>query len=170
MAMTNTFHRLATACALVAGSILCVGVNAGTGQEATAQAQHEHMAGGSAVANMKLDDGKQWATDAPLRSGMAAIRKSFDADHPAIHTGEETDAQYAALAGKIEAQVNDIVRNCHLPPAADANLHFVIADLLQGVNLMRGTNPARSRHDGAALVHGALNAYGQYFEDPGWRH
>lgn len=54
--------------------------------------------------------------------------------------------------------------------AADANLHYVIADLLQGVSLMRGTDPARSRHDGAALVHGALLAYGKYFDDPGWAH
>lgn len=168
--MKSTVRRLTRACALLLGFAVCGSVSAGAGQEATAQAQHEHMTGGSAVAHMKLDDGKQWATDAPLRSGMAAIRMAFDADHPAIHAGEETDAQYEVLAGKIEAQVNDIVRNCHLPPAADANLHFVIADLLQGVNLMRGTNPARSRHDGAALVHGALNAYGQYFEDPDWIH
>ena len=27
----------------------------------------------------------------------------------------------------------------------------------------------RTRHDGAALVHSALIAYGQYFEDPGWQ-
>jgi hypothetical protein len=33
---------------------------------------------------------------------------------------------------------------------------------------MRGQDPARTRHDGAALVHGALIAYGKYFDDPGW--
>jgi len=60
-----------------------------------------------------------------------------------------------------------MVKNCHLPTAADENLHFIIADLLQGVSLMRGTDPERSRHDGAALVHGALNAYGKSFRDPG---
>lgn len=49
------------------------------------------------------------------------------------------------------------------------NLHFVVADLLQGVSLMRGKDIARSRHDGAALVHGALKAYGQYFGDPEWK-
>jgi hypothetical protein len=41
--------------------------------------------------------------------------------------------------------------------------------LLQGVSLMRGKEPARTRHDGAALVHGALIAYGKYFDDPGWQ-
>jgi len=94
---------------------------------------------------------------------------AFDADHPAIHAGKETDAQYAALAGKIEAQVQGIVANCKLAPAADANLHYVIADLLQGVSLMRGEDAKRSRHDGAALVHGALLSYPKYFDDPGWK-
>jgi hypothetical protein len=64
--------------------------------------------------------------------------------------------------------VNSVVANCRLPPQADANLHYLIADLSQGVSLMRGQDPARSRHDGAALVHGALLAYGQYFDDPQW--
>jgi hypothetical protein len=135
---------------------------------ASAQQMHEHAHSGSAVAQIQLDDGRKWATDGSLRSGMTAIRKAFDADHPAIHAGKETNGQYDALASQVETQVKDIVKNCKLPAAADANLHFVIADLLQGVSLMRGTDPGRSRHDGAALVHGALIAYGKYFEDPGW--
>jgi hypothetical protein len=100
---------------------------------------------------------------------MAGIHAAFEADHPAIHAGKETDVQYAALAGAVEAQVNSIVANCKLPPAADANLHYVVADLLQGVSLMRGEDPKRTRHEGAALVHGALAAYGKYFDDPDWK-
>jgi hypothetical protein len=100
---------------------------------------------------------------------MAAIRTAFEADHPAIHAGKETDAQYDALAGRIESQVESIVANCKLPPAADANLHLVVADLMQGVGLMRGSDPKKTRHDGAALVHGALAAYGKYFDDPAWK-
>ena len=138
---------------------------------ALAQSGHEqmHHPSGAAVTQLQLDDGKKWPTDPSLQSGMAAIQAAFDADHPAIHAGEETDAQYAALAGRIEAQVKAIVASCKLPPAADANLHFVIADLLQGVSLMRGEDPQRTRHDGAALVHGALLAYPKYFDDPGWK-
>ena len=135
---------------------------------AFAQQEHQHGQATAAVGQMQLDAGKKWQTDATLRSGMAAIRSAFDADHPAIHAGEESDAQYAALADRIQAQVNSIVANCHLPAAADANLHYVIADLSQGVLLMQGQDPARSRHDGAALVHGALIAYGKYFDDPDW--
>jgi hypothetical protein len=139
-----------------------------------ALAQHEHQqhamhGSGGAVTQLQLKDGQKWQTDASLRSGMASIRAAFDADHPSIHTGKQTDAQYAALAAHIDQQVKSIVANCRLPAEADANLHLVIADLLQGVSLMRGEDPQRSRHDGAALVHGALNAYGQYFDDPAWK-
>jgi hypothetical protein len=130
--------------------------------------EHEHESGAAAVASIKLDAGRKWTTDASLRTGMAGIRAAFDADHPAIHDGRQTDAQYDALAGRIESQVNSIVANCRLPPEADANLHYLIADLSQGVSLMRGQDPDRSRHAGAALVHGALLAYGKYFDDPEW--
>jgi len=114
-----------------------------------AQAEHEHAHdhAQAAVGQLKLNDGKKWATDAPLRAGMAAIETAFE-----------------ALAGRIDAQVNSIVANCKLPPEADANLHYVIADLSQGVGLMRGGDPARTRHDGAALVHGALRAYDTFFD------
>lgn len=133
---------------------------------APAQHDHAHEAGTAAIANLRLDDGKRWPTDVSLREGMAKIHAAFAADHPAIHAGKETDAQYEALAARIETEVNTIVANCRLPPAADANLHYLIADLLQGVGLMRGQDPGRSRHDGAALVHGALRAYPQYFDAP----
>ena len=133
------------------------------------EGDHQHDTSSVAVDNLKLDGEKKWATDASLRSGMAAIHAAFEADHPAIHAGTATDAQYDALAASIEAQVNSIVANCKLPPAADANLHYVVADLMQGVSLMRGKDPQRTRHDGAALVHGALRAYPKYFDDPDWK-
>jgi hypothetical protein len=126
--------------------------------------EHDHDQAGAMVANMQLDNGRKWPTDAPLRAGMAAIQAAFDTDHAAIHAGTESDAQYEALAGRIEAEVGNIIAQCQLSPAADANLHFAIGDLGRGVSLMRGEDPARSRHDGAALVHGALIAYATYFD------
>jgi hypothetical protein len=139
-----------------------------------ALAQHDHEAhpmhgAGGAVAQLQLNAGQKWPTDAPLRAGMADIRVAFDTDHPAIHAGKQSDAQYAALAERIEQQVKSIVAQCKLPADADANLHLVVADLLQGATFMRGEDGAHSRHDGAALVHGALRAYGQYFDDPAWK-
>ena len=134
--------------------------------QARAQQAHEHAhaQAEAAVGLMKLNDGRKWPTDASLRGGMAAIESAFEADHAAIHAGKQSDAAYDALAGRIEAEVNSIIANCRLPPEADANLHYVIADLSKGISLMRGGDPAHTRHDGAALVHGALLAYGKYFD------
>jgi hypothetical protein len=129
--------------------------------------EHAHaQSAAAAVTGLKLDGSRKWQTDAPLRAGMANVRRAFDADHAAIHAGRETDAQYDALAGTIQREVDGIVRACRLPPAADANLHLVIADLLAGVQMLRGQVDGASRHDGAARVHGALLAYGKFFDDP----
>jgi len=45
----------------------------------------------------------------------------------------------------------------------------VVADLPQGVSVMRGEDPKRTRHGGAALVHGALHACGQCRDDSDWK-
>ena len=139
-----------------------------------ALAQHEHQeqeshGSGSAVAQLQLKDGQKWQTDAPLRLGMANIRAAFDADHPAIHAGKQTDAQYAALATHIDQQVQSIVANCHLPADADANLHLVIADILEGVEAMEGKSKKMKRQAGALKVGGALEKYASHFDHPGWQ-
>lgn len=166
MKMKAVFVSFA-ACALLAS----VPMQAAFAQHEHAEhSQHEqHQAAGGAVAQLKLNGTEKWVTDASLREGMANVRAAFDADHPAIHSGKQSDAAYAQLAARIDQQVKSIVANCRLPAEADANLHLVIADMLQGVSLMRGEDAARSRHDGAALVHRALKAYGQFFDDPSWK-
>jgi hypothetical protein len=153
----------------LAATVLTIGAPTTVRAQQHHEHGHEYDTATSAVAQLQLDGDRKWSTDASLRTGMASIHAAFEADHPAIHAGKESDAQYEALATRIESQVNSIVANCKLPPAADANLHYVIADLLRGVSLMRGQDPQRTRHDGAALVHGALKAYPRYFDDPDWK-
>lgn len=161
--MTRTLH---VAIALCAGWFAAGSAAAAPADEHT---HAHHGAGTPLVSQLQLNQGQRWATDASLRAGMASIREAFDADHPRIHAGQQTDAQYDALAKKIETQVDRIVAQCKLAPDADAQLHFVVGDLLQAVGLMRGSDPQRSRHDGAALVHGALRAYPKFFDDPSWQ-
>jgi hypothetical protein len=73
---------------LIAGVLVVAAV------PAIAQQHHEHHHGSGApsVANLELDAGRKWVTDASLRAGMADILAAFDADHPAIHAGQQTDA------------------------------------------------------------------------------
>ena len=129
-------------------------------------AEHQHSAG---THELTLDAGKKWATDPPLRKGMAAVRNAVAADMKAIHTGKQNDAGYEALAGKVEAQVSYIVENCKLKPEADAQLHVLIGEMMQGLDIMRGKDAQAPRRQGAERIVGTLDTYPKLFDHPGWR-
>jgi len=72
------------------------------------------------------------------------------------------------LGTLVEARVATIVAECRLEPAADANLHLVVAELIAGADAMQGkirTTPAA----GAMQTVRAVNQYGRYFNHPGWK-
>ena len=97
--------------------------------------------------------GARWATDAPLRQGMEAMRAAA------------VGAPASELADVVDAQVAYIIENCSLPPEADANLHLVIEHLIEAAEALRLDDGARGRTE----VIAALNAYGAHFNHPGWR-
>lgn len=133
---------------------------------ALAADSHQHAAG--APATLSLDHGKKWATDAPLRKSMLEIRTALAAKQEGIHKGTLPPSDYKALGTAIEAQVATIVAECKLEPAADANLHVIVAELIAGADAMQGkstTQPAK----GAVQAVQAVNRYGEYFDHPGWK-
>lgn len=131
-----------------------------------AEHRHDH---GAAPAKLELNNGKKWATDAPLRKGMEGIRGSMDAALHDIHENKLSAAKYGELAKKVNGEVNGIVANCKLDPKADAQLHLVIADILEGAEAMEGKAKKVKRQAGAVKVIGALEKYGAYFDHPGWQ-
>lgn len=149
-------HLIPTACTLLA--------LAATPAFAAGNAHdHGHEAHG---ATLQLNAGKKWETDAPLRKAMGEIRQSMASSLHAIHENKFSAQAYGGLAKKVESAVGEIVANCKLPPAADAQLHIVVADLLAGAERMAGK---AQRMDGAVKVIGALDNYGKYFDDPGFQ-
>ena len=120
-------------------------------------------------AQLELNHGRKWQTDEPLRKGMSNMRAALAGDLEAIHAGKASDGQYQALAAKLNGEVAYVVQNCKLDPQADAELHKVIAEVLAGAEAMQGKEAGAARRDGAVRVAKALNAYGQYFDHPGWR-
>ena len=154
-------HRTTLAAALAA-AIFALGAS----QPGLAADAHSHAA--DAPAKLALDHGKKWATDAPLRQRMGEIRALMAPQIAPIHAGNVGPAEYAALGAAIEQKVAAIVAECKLPPAADAMLHLIVADLVAGADVMQGKtagNPA----EGAHQVVTAANAYGRYFNDTGWK-
>lgn len=116
---------------------------------------HGHAAG---EAKLVLNQGKKWQTDAPLRQGMESIRAALG-----------KGMKYEALAAKVTGEVAGIVQNCKLEPAADEQLHIVIAELMAGAEAMEGKVEGESRRAGAERVAKALNAYGEHFDHAGWK-
>ena len=115
-----------------------------------------------------LDHGKKWATDVPLRKNMTEIRAALAASEAGIHKGTLTPDDYKALGTLVEARVATIVAECKLEPAADANLHLVVADLVASADAMQGkskTTPGA----GAVQAVRAVNEHGLYFNHPGWK-
>ena len=131
-----------------------------------AEHAHDHGAAGAAL---ELNQGKKWQTDQPLRKGMSNMRAALAKDLKAIHVDKANDAQYDALATKLNGEVAYIVQNCKLEPKADAELHKVIGEVLAGAEAMQGKEAGVERRDGAVRVAKALNTYGQFFNHPGWR-
>lgn len=155
--------RTLLSCAIVTLFALSAGYPA----QAADPHQGQH---GSAVKPTKLvlNQGKKWATDEPLRKNMSAIRTALAAKHYAIEKGALKPDEYKALGKLVEARVATIVAECKLAPAADANLHHIVADLIASADAMQGksaTKPAM----GAARTIRSVNTYGQYFDHPGWK-
>lgn len=115
---------------------------------------------------MKLNNGQKWQTDAPLRQGMSEIRASVSSSLQRIHNGQFTPAEYAALGDRIQAQIDYVTANCKLPEEADLQLHVSLTQIIEGVAAMKEKT---GQEQGALKVVQALNAYGQYFDHPGWK-
>ncbi len=127
---------------------------------------HEHVA---AAATLQLNAGQKWETDAALRQAMGNIRQAMAGSLHAIHENRLSSNGYTGLAKKVESEVGNIVAHCKLEPQADAQLHLIVAELLEGAGEMAGQVTTGKRQDGAVRVIGALEKYGQYFADPGFK-
>jgi hypothetical protein len=131
---------------------------------------HSHDAGQdtSGPAQLTLNNGKKWATDANLRQGMSRIRDALAAELPAIHAGKATAKQYQALAQKANDQIAFMVKNCKLDEKADAMLHLLLADIIAGADAMVLQDSSKARKGAEQIAH-ALENYATYFDHPGWR-
>lgn len=107
---------------------------------------------------------QRWATDAPLRKGMADIRGAVQAlgHYEMGHMGPEQALQQVAT---IEQSIGYLIANCKLDPQADAALHGIIGQFGQGIAALKA-NP----QDLAAIatLRSALQEYPRLFADPDW--
>lgn len=114
---------------------------------------------------LQLNAGQKWQTDAPLRQAMGGIGHAVITALDDIHNNRLDAAGYDALAGEVNQQVAYMVENCELEPAADAQLHIVIARLMDSAQLMEKDGDMQEKRNGAIQLVGALDSYATYFED-----
>lgn len=91
---------------------------------------------------------------------MAAIQDLLSAERPA------DAAAAAALATAIQARVQQLFAECKLAPAADAALHGVLAQLLDGAAALRADHGDEAAW---ARLESALTLYAERFDDPRFR-
>lgn len=133
-----------------------------------AEGHDHHSHGSNEPEKLQLNAGKKWATDQHLRQAMSDINQAMAEALPRIHNNQFGEGDYQTLAATVSQKVAYAIDHCKLAPKADAMLHLVIANLLGGAEIMEGKQP-NSRHDGAVQVMQALQAYGKYFQHPGWK-
>ncbi|MCA1804930.1 MAG: hypothetical protein LC646_06250, partial [Xanthomonadaceae bacterium] len=112
-----------------------------------------------------LNEGERWTTDAALREGMERVHATFVEVLPAYQRGEFTPEAATDTARAIDDHVAFLVENCKLEPAADAVLHVLVGELLQGAEALR---QAPQSGEGLPRIHAALRDYPRYFDHPGW--
>ena len=69
------------------------------------------------------------------------------------------------MADRLHEQVDYVTANCKLPEEADAQLHIVLAEVLEGMDTMK---TGADQVQGALRAVVALEAYGRHFEHPNW--
>jgi len=117
---------------------------------------------------LKLNAGKKWETDAPLRTGMENIKKSVEEKIPEIHNGKFSQEQFADLSKKISSDLDSIFKNCKLTPEADEQLHVVLVQIIDGADKMKNAK-SDERTTGAIKILQALAQYPKYFDHQGWK-
>lgn len=128
-----------------------------------ALAQHHAHHPAAAPATQAAAPAVRYATDAPLRKGMADIRTAVGMLEHAGH-GHLDATQVRGLAGNIERAISGIIAECKLAPEADAALHGIIGGLGRGVAALK-EHPADMAP--VAGMRAALDDYARMFDDPG---
>jgi hypothetical protein len=146
---------------LVMTLFLVPGSSFSQSQEHGHQHAHEHQHEPSTKSALTLNQGKKWETDAPLREGMASIRRiaGSAAEKPTPEANQRA-------AKQMNDEIQKIFKNCKLNAKADAMLHLILADLMGSIASLN--DPKGASGESYAKIGKALDHYGQYFDHPGW--
>lgn len=128
-----------------------------------AEHHHHHEQNNS---QLVLNQGEKWVIDDSLHIGMSNIKQEVIENLDEIHHERFTKQQYADLVVILDKHLTFLFENCKLPPLADAQLHLLLANVMQGVDKMKNSE---NKKQGAILIIQSLKTYPVYFNDPNWK-
>ncbi|MEE9326140.1 MAG: hypothetical protein V3U71_02515 [Cocleimonas sp.] len=150
---------------LIISLLYVAGTSSVQAEEKKAEHSHEHEHEHSEQTNMGmvLNEGKKWQTDDPLRKGMQSIHDAVENSEKAFASKTLTQKEGEVLASHINKQLMYMVENCELQPKADASLHVIIGEMMQGVGELSKVPDSQG---GFPRIHKALKQYPKFFDHP----
>ncbi len=129
--------------------------------QAAPQHAHEDHAAHTATAPIPA---QRYATDAPLREGMARVHTALD-ELRHYEMGHMPENMALERVATIEEATRYMFANCKLPAAPDSALHGMLGPLLAGAAALK-----KDPKDMAAVaaMRSAVADYPRYFDDPQW--
>ncbi|MDO8272855.1 MAG: hypothetical protein Q7U82_13225 [Gammaproteobacteria bacterium] len=146
-------------------TVFAVASGSAFAQAADSSAHDAHDAHEAHSSTLNLDQGERWETDEPLRKGMLEIRHAVEKASLDFSTGALSAQQAEELTLVIDENVNFIIEQCKLEPEADANLHVILAEILNASSVLKSEPQSAV---GLPRIHGALESYAYYFNHPDW--
>lgn len=100
---------------------------------------------------------------------MNAIHGDISNAIERVHANQMSGADYSQLADNMNTQLAHIVANCKLPAEADAQLHIVLAHMMQGVATIQCKTGDQQPGQAVVGIAQTLNSYGNFFQHEDWK-
>lgn len=146
---------------LYLGIALACSIGITTAAQASAQHAHEDHVAHERAAPVPA---QRYATDAPLREGMARVRTALD-ELRHYEMGHMPENMALERVASIEDATRFMFANCKLASAPDAALHGMLVPLLAAATALK-KDPKDM--PAVAAMRSAVADYPRYFEDPQW--
>lgn len=134
-----------------------------SGQSYGAEKNHHSHGDSSNVTEVKPY--KKFIADETLRGRMNSILSAMQ-KLSKTGAGTQKRKQVVTTGSVVESVVRDIFKNCKLEPEADAAIHPILAQILEGSYMLKKGD----EKNGHERIHKALLRYEDNFEHSGWNH
>ena len=136
-------------------AIVLISCNSNTADESNTSATSLQIEG------LHLNDGQKWIANVETEEGMQAMKQRVSSFTP---SGVES---YEALGNDLSAMANQIVQQCDMEGEPHAQLHLVLAPMLEEIGNLKSTQQEEDGMEALLRFEALLEAYFAHFEAAG---